>query len=290
MYRFHIFILLFVLLGVAGCADTAATFPTDMQEMQLYTPANNEAPELSFQIGDQIGVYPVRYKNNAPGMLGDVSNVMNACYTYTSSGWEITADNEIYLDETPIDLYAFFPYDPEMSRTAGKLNLSAYPFDVSGRQAKKNNDFLWAKTSSISAQSPTAGLTFGHLMSRIVINLMNSEPADAIPEISLHNVITGCYINLRTGTITLTDQYKVIIPKPSTGNGQAFEAFLPPQRIMSGTPLFLIEYLGESWVYHLSEDIEFKALYNYTFNLTMSEQSPVSSRSGQFVLPIITQR
>ena len=290
MYRIHIFILLFVLLGVAGCTDTAAIFPNDMQKMDLYTSINDKTPGLAFQIGDQIGVYPVRYKNNVSGTLGDVSNTMNACYTYTTSGWEAVVDNEIYLDETPIDLYAFFPYDPEMSRTQEKLNLSAYPFDVSGEQAKKNNDFLWAKTSFISVQSPTAGLTFEHLMSRIVINLMNCEPADDIPEVSLHNVITGCTINLRTGVITPTGQHKVVIPKPSMGYSQTFEAILPPQTIMSGTPLFLIKYQEDTWVYYLSEDVDFKSLNNYTFNLTISEQSTVSSRKGQSVLPIITQR
>lgn len=294
MPRIFIFILLFVLLGTVGCSEATDTFPTTMQKMDIYTPAQSKNPYSVFQIGDQIGIYPVSYKDGVPGTLGDISNPMNACYTYTSWGWEATFDEEIYLDETLMDIYAYTPYDQEMSRTSGKLNLTAYPFDLSGNQANENKDFLWTKVPSVSGQSPTIGLMFEHLMSRIIINLTYLGTSDTANDISLHNIITNCSINLRTGEVTSGNQRETIFPsiqdEPSAGYDQTYIAFLPPQTIASGTPLFLIEYLGETWVYNLDQDVTFNALNSYTFNLNMSQQNYMPSKRQLSVSPTITQR
>jgi len=265
-----------------------------MQKMDVYTPTHNKYPESGFQTGDRIGIYPVSYKNGVPGSLGDVSNLMNACYTYTNWGWEATLGEEIYLDEIPMDIYAYAPYDPEMSRTQVKMNLTAYPFSVAGNQADKDRDFLWTKVSSVTGQSPTIGLTFEHLMSRIEINLAYTGTSDTALDISLHNIITNCTINLRTGEVTPGNQREIIFPslqeEPSAGYSQTFEAYLPPQAIPSGTPLFLIEYMEEKWVYSIAQDITFEALNNYTFNLNMSEQSDQPLQRLLSVSPAITQR
>ena len=200
---------------------------------------------------------------------------MNICYTYNQGRWDAAIGEEIFFEEGTVDLYAFSPYDPDMSHSPGKLDLAAYPFDVSGNQNEKDCNFLSAKAKSVSPQDPHVMLVFYHLMARVEINLKLPQVGTSVQDVQLHNFLTQGAINLTNSLVTAANVSEVVTPiemnTPTTGYDQTFEAFFPPQALAAHTPLFTLEYQGNTLIYYLSEDIELYSFYFVEFNLELTE-------------------
>jgi len=66
------------------------------------------------------------------------------------------------------DIYSYYPYNSSVGST------TEYPFSVYSDQSISgnyyNSDFLWAKASSVTAQTDPVNIYFGHRMSKIVIS------------------------------------------------------------------------------------------------------------------------
>lgn len=258
-----------------GCSDNEGdTVIENPKQLKISAGIDNQQT-ASFQENDVIGVYPVSYDGNAPGILGDISNPMNVMYTYDGKYWFPESGNEILLNETAVDLYAYYPYDKTMSNSIDKLDLSAYPFDLSGHQQNKTKDFLWAKIENVSGINYSVGLLFTHILTRYEINLFFDQP-QVEPDIAIHNLKTACEIDLRNGIATPTGgNEKKVIPGRLTVNDErtifSYEAILPPQQVNAGTPLFSISYHTETVVYTLPLDMDFKMQKKYVFNLIIGE-------------------
>jgi len=228
----------------------------------------------SFETGDIIGIFPVRYANGQPGIPGNINDPANIGFTYDGVMWRAESGREFYLDEVPVDIYAYYPYDEDMGVTSEKSNLSAYPFDLSGDQNLKEADFLWAKTEQISNENSTVSLAFQHLMSRIEINLQYETPEDN-PDVSVYNVQTTALVDLSQGIAKPQDDIKETI-KPKLLSGESgdvlfsYEAIIVPQSMTAGTPFLTVDYNGEILLFALPADIEFEAQRNYVFNLTLN--------------------
>lgn len=234
----------------------------------------------NFNDGERIGVFLVDYSGTTPGILGDYSSTRNFNIEYILSGsyWYPAGGEELFLTESLSDLYTYYPYDEEMSRTPDKMNLTAYPFRISTEQTTFNgeNDFMWSKASMLSVNNPQANMIFKHLMSRCEINLQfnNEDDIPDDPLLKVYNTQTYGTINLRTGTVTPLGEIKEISPyrNPLVNEGYdfTFDVIILPQYLPQGTPLFSVTTAGgETLIYRTESDITVFPQNIYTFNMTV---------------------
>lgn len=263
--------IIFLILGCSPENDALSTPEPSQVPPGIFATMSGGAYPGGFQAGDVIGIFPVRYENGQPGKPGNTNDPVNIGFTYDGVRWRAEAGREFYLNETPVDIYAYSPYDKDMVVASGS-DLSAYPFDLSGDQNLKDADFLWAKTEQVSSGNNTVSLAFHHLMSRMEINLHYETPEEH-PEVSIYNVQTAAVVDLSRGVAWSREDRKETV-KPRLLSGQsgevlfAYEAILVPQSLTAGTPFLTVDYDGEKLLFALPEDIEFEAGRNYIFNLT----------------------
>jgi len=237
----------------------------------------------SFTEGDNIGIYLVDYLNESPGILGEASSsrLTNGEYIFSGSFWYPHNNMQVFLDETFTDLYAYYPYDEEMSHTPEKEDLTAYPFSLQPDQriSSEENDFLWSKIPQLSGINNKANITFRHLMSRCIINLKynDAENMPLDPELTVYNLKTRCTINLRVGEVTPLNESLPVKPGinlvSTPGYDITYDVILIPQVIPSGTPLFTVNTGAEVIYYETEREITIKPQGLYTFNLTVAKSS-----------------
>lgn len=270
---------------LTACVKDNCSNPDGYARLSIDVAIDNEEriAKQVFESGDQIGIYMVSYVNETPGILGDVINTtsFNVPYTYSGISWNAYDGQEIFLDETLSDLYAYYPYDDEMSAVSAKLDLSAYPFEVRADQSQllMHNDFLWAKVTELSVSNSQADIAFSHLMSRCEINLKFDEgeiPLD--PQLKIYNTQTFATINLRSGVASAAGGNRVVLPylhpTPHLGYDFTYDAIIIPQFIEDGTPLFTVTTNnGETLVYEAIDDFTFQPQKIRVFNLTVGENS-----------------
>lgn len=232
-----------------------------------------------FESGDRIGVYVVDNINGNPGTIGLYNNAINIQHMYDGNNWKTMIGEELYWTNptTNADIYAYYPYDSEMSKFPDKINLSAYPYKVNENQQESftTNDFLWAKATNIYPTEDKINLSFSHSLSKIKINLTSDTelPENVFSSLLIHNLRNNSSININTGTATVSGQATVIVPykEINAGNKTTFHAIIIPQSIVKGTPLFSIEINGEKFIFEIDSDLEFKPQKEYQFDLTINE-------------------
>ena len=259
--------LLILLAG--GCAEKK-------EDIRLTQSAkisvNNILFNNYFETGDIIGIYPVGYRNGQPGIPGDIAYPINVPFVFQGNEWKPQGEEYFFTSENKLDLYAYYPYDPELGSKEGKLNMAEYEMDLSGQQSGKAVDLLWAKNTADANKSNIANLEFNRLFSKITIrlNLVNSNPQHS--RIEIHNLFTSPTVNLREGNIVSNKDKNIIHATPvtgQTGNPLVFEAIISPQTIEEGTPLFLLFTDQQTGLYTADQSIELRAGMNYTFHLTV---------------------
>ncbi|MCD7901413.1 MAG: fimbrillin family protein [Bacteroides sp.] len=225
-----------------------------------------------FEEGDRIGVYPVGYINDQPGIPGDIAYPINWPFSWNGTSW--TPENEDYLftPEEKLDLYAYYPYDPELGNMPGKLNLAEYPVDLSGNQSGKILDILWAKTTVDTGSGNVANLEFRHLFSKITIEINTINTIGQSMQVEVHNLYTNARVDLVSGRMTHNIS-KGIINAPFVGNQVSnqtlFEVIVFPQIIEANTPLFLIRWEDQLTLYTTDQLIELREGTNYLFSLNV---------------------
>lgn len=266
---------IFAVLGsllIMGCSpvDVIISMPETSQVQPRIVASISGIHPKSFEIGDKIGVFPVYYTSEGePGILGNNAYPLHIPYIYNGRIWMADADNTLYLEDIPVDVYAYWPY----CKVDEATDPQTFPFDLSGDQNEKEVDFLWAKAENISGKHNTAGLIFQHLLSRIEINLYYEDPQE-VPEIKLKNTFTQAYIDLSSGIATFHKGIQEDIrPKWMSGiSGDkhfSYEAIIAPQRITKNSPFLSVKYEGETMYFVLPEDIQFEPQYNYVFNIVI---------------------
>ncbi|MDU1889926.1 MAG: fimbrillin family protein [Dysgonomonas sp.] len=286
MRRYYAFILFLVsVLSFASCTNDDKD--SDIVALNLNVSIDNRQriSKQAFTDGDRIGLYLVNYTNDNPGILGDVfaTRYFNSEYILNGAGWYANDGKEIFMSNAYSDLYAYYPYDPEMSKTSDKMNLTAYPFRIQTEQSASStqSDFLWAKTPKLSVLDPQAIIIFKHLMSRFEINLKfnNQSEIPSDPQLKIYNMQTFCTINLRTGITSPAGEVSVIKPYRTSNTTEGFDftydVIIVPQFIMGGTPLFSVTTDNSTLIYETENDITVTAQNIYTFNMTVgTAQTP----------------
>lgn len=283
-----IFIVSILLISVAltSCMRDGSTCATNEKyKISIVAEVNNtykqtkSSSKTSFKNNDNIGIYWVNYKDDSPLPLGTPSEFMNVEYVYNNSYWHSKDGEDLYLptDNAIGDIYAYHPFDYEMSRHPNKKNLKTYPFTVERDQSLSsvNSDFLWAKYSGISIQNTAAKLTFQHLFSKMTLNITYGDLGNNYEDILIQNVTREAIIDLETGMVWDTGINTNIKPyvhaTANKGFDKTLSAIVVPQIAYSQKPLFSITINNEEYAYILDETLFLDPGFEYTFNLIIGE-------------------
>ena len=242
------------------------------------------ANDVSFESGDQLGLYVVNYENGSAGTLASNGNHVDNMRFTLSSTW--TPDEEIYWKDktTKADFYAYYPY-------GYPSNVSAYPFSVNEDQSSEANywasDFLWGKRSGISPSNNAVPIQTQHLFSNAIIYIVAGEGitaeelAAANIEVKIRNVKTSAVIDLATGNLSPTGNTSEITPWYT---GEYYRAMIVPQAVSSNSQLLSVKINGVA--YSHSTDIQFRPNTCHQITVTVNAEGLPSNDKFQLTFSI----
>ena len=254
--------------------------------------AQTKVSDSGFENSDQIGVFVIDYSGTTPGSFSPTTNhATNVKHTYVASrnDWTPETGKEIYWNDavTKVDVYGYFPYNSSVT------SISAYPFSVQTDQSSSSNyfnsDFLWAKTSNVTAQTLPVTLNFGHRMSKVVITttagagFTASEFNAATKSVQILGTKLSSKINLSDGTVNVDNSSENGTITP-IANGNVFTAILVPQTIAESTVLFKVTVNGVEYYYSKGFTFESSKQYNFTVLVNKSSLSMVTNSVSEWAV------
>ncbi len=280
--------LVFLLLN--SCSDSDSNAPSDEQEFITISPfietGMSKINGNEFEENDAIGLYVVPYEqdNVTPGNIETATYAVNAEHNYHESSWLLPSGGKLAWPSAtrPVDLYAYFPYDPALN----ELNPTQYSFTVNADQRTKlgyqSSDFLWSNTAGVSPTRQPVELIFGHRLSKVKVNvrseveILEDDVQNAV--ISILNINPTGIINLGDGSVSAsgnnTDSsvitYKHITP--ALGYLVSTEGIIIPQQATEGQPFIRIELPSNGTRYHYipSATISFEPGTERAINITIT--------------------
>ena len=283
MKRFLIFALVATMF--ASCVNDLFDQNGGSDKMPItISVEQTRANDVSFESGDQLGLYVVNYENGSAGTLASNGNHVNNMRFTLSSTW--TPDDEVYwLDKTTkADFYAYYPY-------GYPSNVSAYPFSVNSDQSNEAeywaSDFLWGKRSNVAPTVNAVPLQTQHVFSNAMVyvvageGLSAEELAAANIEVTICNVKTAASINLATGVATATGNTGEITPWYT---GEYYRAMIVPQTVSSSDKLLSVKINGTA--YSHSTNMEFKANTRHQITVTVTADNYSTNEPYQVAFSI----
>ena len=246
-------ISLFVLF-LAACNAYEETTEQQKEEgkeirFRIYNPETTRAESMTtFRVGDSIGIYAVkRMDKNSPALPTASGNQgHNAKWILTEEGWTpaTPADRIVWTpDGTPLDFYAYYPYQRNASDPTAILLITAK--DQREGETFLHTDFLRAANTEGQTNGEVE-LHFNHLFSQVEITL-SQPPVDPDSwSVTMVNVLTTATLHLGKGTLATDTKGEVALH--TTGNGR-FAGILPPQTIEAGTPFAHCENGPAMYIY-----------------------------------------
>lgn len=229
-----------------------------------------------FARGDTLGLFTIARSGGEPGYIGDITGLVNTPYVFDGQSWNSTTGQDVFTDGAgELDVYAYYPYDSEMGSVEGKLDFTAYPFDVSGDQSSKESDFIWSASVLPAGSEDIISLQFKHLFCRVAVSITGDVPDDA--EVYLYNILTKVHINLQAGTASTYG---------GTGSAKGIQQdgvyyiIVPAQSVPVGTPLVLVDIAGVQYEYVTEGEIVLTAGDTVSLNLGFTRAFPALTRSA----------
>ena len=232
-----------------------------------------KATAENFEAGDKVSVWAVEYTTDeAPELQIGGNYLNNEILTYDGSKW---TGRTMYWSETPCDFYAVYPsiqpssVDSYIFEIAADQNSPRTEEALGGYEA---SDLLFAKTEGVKREDGKVSLTFKHMMSKCVVNVIKGEKFEGeLPEdiaVHIYNTVTTADLNLANGSIekySLGNRNTITMKKVAADK---FEAVVIPQNIERRTPLIEISMGGIAYL--LEYSLSFKPGYQHTINLTVN--------------------
>ena len=258
--------------------------------IQGYLDIQTRANDSGFENGDQVGIYVVDNVDGSSGTLSTTANhANNVKFTYSSTGniWAPIVGSEIYWNDskTKVDIYSYYPYSSSVGST------TEYPFSVYSDQSISgnyyNSDFIWAKASSVTAQTDPVNIYFGHRMSKIVISttagagFTESEFNAATKSVQILGTKLSSKINLSSGAV-IVDNSTVNGTITPMANGNVFTAVLVPQTIVESTVFIKITVNGVEHYYSKGFTFETNKQYNFAISVNKNSLSVVSNSVSEW--------
>ncbi len=268
--------LLAVAMLAAGCAKNnepgapqgdAVRFSASITQ----TPGGNQTRTTgggdSWVAGDKVGVFMLA----AGGTDAGAAIESNHPYTASAAGVLTPDGDPMYYPQNgnTVDFTAYYPYNAAAS--SGTLDLT-----VAGQTdetAQNALDVLWARTPGKRQGSPTVGLAFGHVLSKVTFNITLSD-GSAATAVTLTGMPLTASLDLADGTLTPGATGNIAAQKVSaapSGFAASFTAIIVPQQGGAGrTARFTVGGSTYTWDIPAAESWEAGRHYVYpvTVNLT----------------------
>lgn len=237
-------VIVFALLLGAACSRPEPARPKHLLEVGFLLPGATKVTDNHFDPADRVGLWIT--ESPAPLQVsGNYAN--NVAMNYNGTGW--TPSFALYWPEgdSPLDIYACYPYHAVSSVTA-----DPYLLPQDQREGYSQADLLWAGIKDCHRTSQPVQLRFSHCLSRVTVRLVKGEhysgelPRNA--EVFLHSTITEGFADYSTGSVTKDDRVTMsnsIRMHPLSA--EEFDALVIPQRLSNRTPL--LEIVGEGISY-----------------------------------------
>lgn len=246
-------------MGLPSCSseDVNDALPVDAKHTPMkfdvtHPSQRTRVTDIDFEDGDRIGLFVAA--QDVPLEIG--GNLVNN-EPLTCSGGVWSAQRTLYWDEGVFNAYAYYPYIGEVS------SIEDLPFSVSteqntvdeatGMDGYEASDFLYARTEGVSASDNVVPLTFGHIMSKLIIRLIKGEdfegemPTDA--KVYVHNTVPTATIDLSAGVATRYVRGTRSTIEARQDGDYMFSAIIVPQRVENRMPLIEVVMDGVSCVY-----------------------------------------
>lgn len=265
-----------IALMACSCSNNEIPQADDINQVSFEAclPGQSRATATAFENGDRMGVFMTQYDGQVATPLQVAGNyATNILSTLTAGKW-VNAP-AIYWDEGKFDVYAYYPYDKVTSVEnlpfTVQLDQSAPAADgkLSGYEA---SDFMWARNLGVVSSTSPVSLSFRHILSRVVINLVKSEDYTGdLPdkaEVYIHNTIPTALIDLSSGTVEKNGRVATATIKAVKSGDHSYSAVVVPQRLENRRPL--VEVVADGVSFLVESTFVFKSGMSHTINVILA--------------------
>lgn len=275
--------------------DVPDKLPSVMRFTASYPLVHTRATDQGFDDGDKMGVYVVDYIDGQAGTLETEGNrADNVRFTYNAASMSWTGTTDIYWKDknTSVDIYGYYPFEPELS------SVRDYRFTVSDRQdlpasaeslsGYEGSDLLWAKSEKVLPTSDVVTLTYAHAMAGITVILQegsgfsSEEWASLEKTVLITNTVVDASVNLETGAVVPVDGAEVKIIRPYIHNDE-YRAVVVPQMIAPGQELVSISVNGVSYSFARSDGMTYSANKMHKFTIRVDKREI----SGDYAFTVV---
>ena len=268
-------------------------------QAQMFT----RAVETAWESGDKIGVYMILHSATTPAIYEDAEHTKgeNMPYTFDDGTNYETYGNtyrlftpnskKIYLSETSVDVYGYYPYAAKKKNNTDDLDPTAIEIDVSNQTSQKAIDFMRARTGNMNNENIAIELLFQHRLVKLVFNLKQGEGLleDELKDASSLTMTIGgqpvaATYNLYNDAFIITAANNDITPVKAssapTGYVRTFEAIVLPNGASNpaGDRTVTIEFFRNSKdiiknTFTIPGSTYFEKGFKYTYNVTVNATS-----------------
>lgn len=285
--------ILILFAGIAALVSCSkeATSVIDSNEMRFKMAiSGTKASSSAFEVGDKVAIWAVEQNGDSEMPLQISGNLLNnEGLTLGESGW--TGRMPFYWGDAPCNFYAVYPYLVATSIERQVFSVctdQTLESTENGLSAYEASDLLYASAKNVSRSADGVALSFDHMMSKCVVNILKGETfdGDLSDDIVVHiyNTATDAVLNIAEGSIEKKSDgaFRTITMRKLADN--RFDAIVVPQNIDTRTPL--IEVTMQGIAYLLDYSLSFKPGYTHTINITLNtspdqEQIEISIDAGQ---------
>lgn len=276
------YIIVPTILSMAVACNKAEMPEEERQEISVeaYVGDYTKTTGTDFKVGDHFGLYlfPAESESELPPFVADPFKDNLLC-TKTESG--VKMQKSYYPESGKLDFFAYYPYKEIV--WPYEWFSHTVEADQSDPLRFESSDFMSAAVRDVLPGYEAVPLTFSHHMSMVTVRL---KPSETIPLEKLKyarmvtaSLIVDCKVNVMNGK--MTQGYKKASVTPF-GNEVSLEgesvtpmSFVSvPQAIPAGTELFRFTTGNmvsgtQEYPYVTDQEIEWKAGYHYTFEITL---------------------
>lgn len=293
-----------LLLG--GCSkddapgtDDGTPVPVSLSaSVQANTPAANAASALphtrttgggdSWAQGDEVGIFMLTAGGTLPGGIvgtgADAADNREYGVTPATGALAPVGGTPIYYPQSGnVDFIAYYPYTAATGTNPGEITAgSLYNITVAGQtsaDAQNTLDVLYAKTTGVAKTKTAVNLTFGHVLSKVTLNVllgdgMDGLDGDDVTAAKFSGMPATATMALQDGTLAADAASATPFPAvkaaaPTATYAATFTALVVPQPAGGTNRTITFTVDGEDYTAPIPAADAFAAGNHYTYPVTV---------------------